>query len=142
MTDNQRVETIEARALMATRDPQTYAIIGAAFEVHRALGRGFLEGVYQAALAVELQLQKIPFQKEVDLPVQYKGTLLPCFFRPDFVCFDEIIIETKAVKELTKIEEAQIINYLKVSGFQRGLLINFGAESLEYKRFVRKWTQK
>ena len=117
------------------RDPQTYAIIGAAMEIHKQLGYGFLEAVYQEAAIVEFPLRQIPFQREVLLPVHYKGSLLSQY-RADFVCFSEIIVEFKAQSQLTGIDEAQVLNYLKATGFQRGLLINFGSSSLQYKRLV------
>jgi len=120
----------------ANRDPQTYAIIGAAMEVHRQLGHGFLEAVYQEALALELESLEIPFQREVVLPIRYKGNLLQCGYRADFVCFEEVIVELKAISQLTGADEAQTINELKATGLHRALLINFGAPSLEYKRLV------
>jgi GxxExxY protein len=119
-----------------TRDPQTHAIIGAAMEVHRHLGPGFLETVYRQALAVEFRTREISFSCEVDLPVHYKGQRLPCCYRADFVCFETAIVETKALKQITGIDEAQLLNYLKATQLQRGLLINFGASSLEFKRFI------
>ena len=119
------------------RDEQTYAIIGAAMEVHRELGPGFLEAVYQDALAVELELRSIPFERERLLPVHYKGRLLPSFYRADFICFGEIIVETKALDALAGIHEAQTINYLKATGIQRALLLNFGTASLQHKRLIR-----
>lgn len=118
------------------RDPQTYAIIGAAMEVHRVLGAGFLEAVYQEALTREFVLRGIPFAREVDLVITYKNEPLACRYRADFVCYDEIIVELKALSALSGIEEAQVINYLKATSLQRSLLINFGASSLEYKRMV------
>jgi GxxExxY protein len=118
------------------KDPQTYAIIGAAMEVHTQLGHGFLEGVYQEALAIELSLRSIPFVREAELSVSYKGQLLSSKYRADFVCFGDVIVEVKALKALSNVEEAQILNYLKASGFRRALLINFGAPSLQTKRFV------
>ncbi len=116
------------------RDPQTYAIIGAAMEVHKQLGHGFLEAVYQCAAEVEFVQRQIPFEKEASLPIRYKGLLLPTHYRADFVCYSEIIVEFKALSRLSTIEEAQVLNYLKATGFRRGLLLNFGASSLQYKR--------
>lgn len=117
-------------------DEQTQAIIGAAMKVHRELGCGFLEYVYQCALAVELERLGIPFQREVDLPVYYGGEKLECTYRADFICYGEIIVELKALSQLTGIEDSQVINYLKASSMHRALLLNFGRKSLEFKRFV------
>jgi GxxExxY protein len=124
------------------RDPQTYAIIGAAMEIHRTLGHGFLEAVYQEAAVIEFPLRQIPFEREVLFEIHYKGTLLNTRYRADFVCFGNIIVEFKAQSQLTSADEAQLINYLKATGFQRGLLINFGAPSLEYKRMVFGYADK
>jgi GxxExxY protein len=118
------------------RDPQTYAIIGATMEIHSQLGHGFLEAVYQDAAAIEFSLKSIPFEREVSLPIQYKNIVLPTHYRADFICFADIIVEFKAISQLTSVEEAQVLNYLKATGFKRSLLINFGASSLQYKRFV------
>jgi len=118
------------------KDPETFAIIGAAMEVHRELGRGFLELVYQTALALEFQERGIPFKAEVSLPIRYKSRLLTCAYRADFVCFESVIVETKAIGTLTGTDEAQLINELKATGLQRGLLLNFGAVSLKHKRLV------
>ena len=118
------------------RDPETFAIIGAAMEVHRELGRGFLELVYQTALALEFRERGIPFKAEVALPIRYKNKLLTCAYRADFVCFESVIVETKAISTLTGADEAQLINELKATGLTRGLLLNFGATSLEHKRLV------
>ncbi len=117
-------------------DPQTYAIIGAAMKVHRELGHGFLEGVYQEALAVELAFRKILFQREVSLLVTYKSQPLACAYKADFICFDEILVELKAIEHLGNPEKAQVINYLNATKFTRALLINFGSPSLEYQRMV------
>ncbi|MFH1859705.1 MAG: GxxExxY protein [bacterium] len=121
---------------MEKRDPKTYEIIGAAMKVHRTLGCGFLEAVYQEALAIEFDLQKIPFQKEVGLPVYYKGRVLQANYRADFICFEEIVVELKALNQISGQEESQLINYLKATDLRKGLLLNFGVESLEYKRLV------
>jgi GxxExxY protein len=122
--------------IVEERDPRTYAIIGAAMEIHRQLGHGFLEAVYQEAAVIEFPLQQIPFEREVALPIRYKNILLPVHYRADFVCFSEIIVEFKALSRLSTVEEAQLLNYLKATGLKRGLLINFGASSLQYKRLV------
>ena len=118
------------------RDPETFVIIGAAMEVHRELGHGFLEAVYQEALAIELAVRKIPFQREVPLAVNYKGQKLACSYRADFVCYENVLVELKAISQLTGADEAQVINEMKATGMQRALLFNFGAPSLEYKRRV------
>ena len=117
-------------------DPETYAVIGAAMEVHRQLGNGFLEVVYQEALAVEFAVRAIAFLKEVDLPVLYKSHPLTCSYRVDFVCFGRVIVELKAIRELSPREHSQVINYLKATRLSRGLLLNFGASRLEHKRVL------
>lgn len=113
-----------------------YAIIGAAMEVHRILGPGFLEAVYQAALAHELTLRGIQFEQFKRLPVTYKG-ILAGEYVADFVVEDKIILEIKAVSTLNSAHEAQAINYLTATGFRLALLLNFGTASLQYKRLVR-----
>ena len=118
------------------KDERTYKIIGAALEVHKELGCGFLEAVYQEALEREFGIQKIPFKSQPTLEILYKGKPLAKTYQPDFVCFDEIIVEIKAITSLSGIEEAQLINYLKAAKLKVGLLINFGSRSLEHKRFV------
>jgi len=118
------------------RDPRTYAILGAAMEVHRQLGCGFLEPVYQEALAIEFANQGVPFRREVELPIIYKGQQLKASYRADFICFDLIVVEVKALTRIGGIEEAQLINYLKATGLELGLLLNFGAASLQYRRFT------
>ena len=119
------------------RDPQTYQVIGAAMEVHGILGTGFLEPVYLEALAREFGDRDITFTREPALPIEYKGKTLECRYRADFICYDEIIVETKAIDRLSTIEEAQVLNYLKATGLERALLINFGQTRLQYKRLVR-----
>lgn len=118
------------------RDPRTYAIIGAAMEVHTVMGCGFLEAVYQESMALEMTSRAIPFVPQFELPVSYKGTILKANYKPDFICFDEIVVELKALAAIGGVEEAQILNYLKVTGYRTGLLLNFGTRSLQYKRFV------
>lgn len=122
--------------LKMPKDEQTHAIIGAAMAVHRELGPGFLEPVYQEALGIEFAARGIPFAREVELPVFYKGRRLACAYRADFVGFDAIVVELKALQAVTGVEEAQLLNYLKATRLERGLLINFGRPSLEFKRFV------
>ena len=117
-------------------DPQTYAIIGAAMEVHRELGHGFLEAVYQEALAVELTARKVPFQREAPLLVKYKSQPLACAYKADFICFENILVELKAIQKLGDPEKSQVINYLNATKFTRALLFNFGSPSLEYQRLV------
>jgi GxxExxY protein len=124
------------------RDPQTYAIIGAAMEVHRELGCGYLEPVYVEALEIELGIRRIPYRREVSLPITYKGQLLKKFYRVDFVCYDAVLVELKALHSLTPTEDAQLINYLCASRCQRGLLLNFGTRSLQYKRRVWQYAEK
>ena len=123
-------------AILTERDPRTHAIIGAALEVHRQLGCGFLEPVYQEALAIELSNCAIPFLREQKFLINYKGHTLESFYRPDFVCFNEVIVELKALSQLSSVEESQVINYLKVTGYHTALLLNFGSRSLEKRRFV------
>ena len=118
------------------KDERTYKIIGAGIEVHSELGCGFLEAVYQEALEIEFASQQIPFKPQPIIQIAYKGKPLDKTYQPDFVCFDEVIVEIKAISGLSGIEEAQLINYLKATGLKVGLLINFGAKSLEHKRLV------
>jgi GxxExxY protein len=118
------------------KDERTYKIIGAAMEVHRELGCGFLEAVYQEAMEREFTVQIVPFKAQPSIEITYKGQPLKKTYQPDFVCFGEIIVEIKALAALSGTEEAQLINYLKATGLKVGLLINFGSRSLEHKRFV------
>ena len=105
-------------------------------EVHKELGCGFLEAIYQEALDREFVTHRIPFKAQPVVEVSYKGKPLDKAYQPDFICFDEIIVEIKAISTLSGVEEAQLINYLKATGLKIGLLINFGSKSLEHKRFV------
>ena len=120
---------------------ESYDIIGAAMEVHRIIGCGFTEPVYQEALELEFDLRGIPYEREKTFRVTYKGQLLDKEFRADFVCYDSIIVELKAVTDFTDEHYAQVYNYLKASGLSLGLLINFGKKSLEHKRVpvTKKW---
>ena len=118
------------------RDKKTFAIIGAAMEVHKELGSGFLEAVYQEAMEKELAYHEIPCKSKPPVRIKYKGEPLKKKYEPDFICYDKVIVEIKAMDKLSGNEHAQIINYLKASELKVGLLINFGAKSLEHKRFV------
>lgn len=121
---------------MDDRDPQTHAIIGAAMEVHTEFGPGFLESVYQEAMACEFKERSIPFVQQLELPIHYKGERMSTYFRADFICFNDVVVELKAISTLTGVDEAQLLNYLKTTGIERGLLFNFGAPRLEYRRRV------
>lgn len=116
---------------------EVYAIVGAAMEVHRELGSGFLEAVYQEAMDIELRSRHIPFEPQKLLNVCYKGMPLKKDYMADLVCFGRIIVELKCLDRLTKKEESQILNYLKATGLRVGLLVNFGAAELEWKRLVK-----
>ncbi len=122
---------------MDERDPRTYAILGAAMEVHRVLGCGYSEPVYQEALEYEFRDRAIPFEAQSEVRIPYKQRILIQIFRPDFTCYGEVIVEIKALKELSGIEESQVLNYMKASGLETALLINFGNERLEWKRFKK-----
>ena len=117
---------------------EVYAIVGAAIEVHRELGPGFLEAVYQEALEMELRDRGIPFEAQKPLRISYRGKTLNKEYFADLVCFGQIIVELKALDRLSGNEEAQILNYLKATGLKVGVLINFGSHGkLEWKRFVK-----
>ncbi len=116
---------------------ESYAIIGACFEVYKTMGCGFLEAVYQECLEIELNLQKIPYESQKVLQLHYKEEELTQKYIPDFICYEKIIVELKAVSKLTDEHRAQILNYLHAANFRLGFLINFGHyPKLEYKRFV------
>ena len=121
---------------MNKRDEKTYAIIGAAMTVHSGLGPGFLEAVYQEALEEEFKYLKIPYEREKKLPIYYRDKRLNTYYQVDFVCFNSVILELKALQQLSGTEEAQVINYLKASDLHKALLINFGEDKLQYKRLV------
>lgn len=115
---------------------EAYQIIGACIEVHRELGCGFLEAVYQEALEIEFRARNIPYIREALLKIQYKETILKKEYFADFICYDKIIVELKALSELHGEHESQVLNYLKATGFRLGILVNFGQKSLEYKRLI------
>ena len=118
---------------------ESYQIMGACFEVYTEKGNGFLEPVYQECLGMELVSSTIPFVEQKRLSLTYKGKPLKQGYQPDFLCFEKIILEIKAVKNLTDEHRAQIINYLKATGLKLGLLVNFGHyPRLEYERFVNQ----
>ena len=115
---------------------EAYQIIGAAMAVHNELGSGMREIVYGDALEIELKLRGIPFQREQTFTIFYKGVELQHKFKCDFICFKNIIVEIKAEKGLTDIDRSQIINYLKITKYPLGILINFGEGSLVYERYI------
>jgi len=115
---------------------EVYKIVGAAMEVHRVLGPGFLEAVYQEALAIEFKLRDIPFVEFPKVEINYKEFKLKKYYVPDYLCYDKIIIEIKSICQCTPNEEAQIINALKASKFKVGVLLNFGEQSLYWKRYA------
>ena len=125
---------MSGHSALAIDDPQTYEIIGAAMAVHNEIGPGFLEPVYRAAFSIALEERSIPFTREVRLPIEFHGRLLPVMYRVDFVCHGNIIVEIKAIPRITAQAHAQAINYVKAAKQSRGLLINFGGVSLQYKR--------
>ena len=116
---------------------EVYAIVGAAIEVHRVLGPGFLEPVYQEAMEIEAVGRQLPFKAQPVLKIHYKEHILRKEYVPDFIFYDQIKVEIKALDKLSGKEEAQILNYLKATGYKVGVLINFGSHpKLEWKRFV------
>ena len=106
---------------------ECFALQGAVFEVYREMGHGFLESVYQECLQKEFTAKRVPFVVQPSLALTYKGQPLGQIFRPDFVCFDKIVMELKAVKEIASEHKAQVLNYLKATGMRLGLLVNFGS---------------
>ena len=116
---------------------ECYKVIGAAMQVYNTLGAGFLEAVYQEALEIELSKRDIPFEREKELTITYDGIQLQQTYRADFVCYDKMIVELKAVSELDDAHRAQVHNYLKATGYKLGLLINFcDPDELKYERIV------
>ena len=117
---------------------ESYRLVGACFEVYNEKGCGFVEPVYQECLEIELTLQRIPFQPQQQLALDYKGRKLKQVYIPDFVCFGQIIVEIKAVSAFCDEHRAQVHSYLKATGYRLGLLVNFGQyPKLEYERIVR-----
>lgn len=118
-------------------EAETYKILGACFEVYKEKGCGFLEAVYQECLEIEFGLQGVPARPQVQLPLSYKGRLLNKQYAADFICFDCVLLEIKAVSQLTDEHRAQVINYLNATGLKVGLLVNFGhCPKVEHERFA------
>jgi len=116
---------------------ETFKIVGACFEVYNDKGCGFLEPVYQECLEIELGLQGVPFIPQKSLTLEYKGRRLKQTYEPDFICYDKIILEIKAVSQLADEHRAQVLNYLNATGYKLGLLVNFGHyPKLEWERIV------
>lgn len=115
---------------------EAYELIGAAIEVHKTLGCGFLEAVYSHALCAEMDLRNIPYQREARILISYKGVALDKYYVADFLCYDKILLEIKATSEHRPKHEAQVLNYLKATGFKLGIILNFGMKSLYYKRLI------
>ena len=118
-------------------EEETYKIIGACMDVHKKLGNGFLESVYQEALEKEFTKHALPFERQKHLQIKYESEYLNKYFVADFVCFDKIIVELKAVTFINKDHMAQLLNYLKATNYKVGLLINFGQKSLIWKRLIK-----
>jgi len=116
---------------------ESYKIVGACFEVYNTMGCGFLEAVYQECLSIEFSSQAIPFKAQVPLELTYKGQVLEQKYVPDYTCFDKVIVELKALKELCDEHRSQVHNYLKATGYRLGLLVNFGQHpKLQYERII------
>jgi len=133
-TRKENGSSVQAERLGAVQDPQTYEIIGAAQKVHRTLGAGFVEATYENALSLELVSRKIPFTRQPKYEVQYESTCCGTY-NPDMVIRDRVVVELKAVSALCKEHIVQTISYLRASGHPVALLLNFGAASLEFRRF-------
>jgi GxxExxY protein len=118
---------------------ESYKIVGACFEVYKNKGCGFTEPIYHECLKLEFAIQGIPFESEPEINLDYKGTVLEKYFKPDFICYDKIVVELKALSGLTDEHRAQTINYLNATGFDLALLVNFGHfPKIEYERFGNK----
>jgi GxxExxY protein len=137
MEDHMSDDSDESGTVIVYKE-ESYAILGACFEVYKEKGCGFLEAVYQECLEIELALRNVPFQARSELVLNYKGRTLRQTYIPDVICYGKIIVELKAVKELVDEHRAQVHNYLKATGMRLGLLVNFGHyPKLEYERIVR-----
>jgi GxxExxY protein len=118
-------------------EQESYDIVGACFEVYKTMGRGFLEPVYQECLEIELSERGIPFLAQRQLQIVYKGRILEQIYKPDFVCYEKIILEVKAVTKTADAHRAQVFNYLRATGMRLGMLVNFSSHpKLEYERIV------
>jgi GxxExxY protein len=115
---------------------KTYKILGACFTVANTLGHGFLENVYQEALAIEFNATGIPYEKEKSIDIFYKDQKLKCSYIADFICYDSIIVELKALQLIGGKERGQLINYLKATNLSIGLVVNFGCPKIQYHRIV------
>ena len=115
---------------------EVFRLVGLCMEIHRELGKGHDEVIYKDAFVVELSRSGIPFDRELKYEVRYKGVILPHHYRADFVVWNKILFEAKAVEKLVEAHVKQVLNYLAASGLELGLLVNFGADSLEWKRVV------
>ena len=122
---------------MLLYEKESYSIIGAAIAVHKELGHGFLEAVYQEALEKEFQLSLIPYKREFPLKIFYKNEPLEKTYITDFICYDNIIVELKALNAITNEHQSQLINYLTATKLKLGIIINFGKPSIEHKRIVK-----
>ena len=118
------------------REEETFKIIGVCMEVHRNLGPGLLEVVYKDALEIEFKANNLPFEREKEFSIEYKGVILPHKFYADFIVNEDIVLEVKAVKEFSGEHTAQVLNYIKLSESEIGLLVNFQNKSLQHKRLV------
>lgn len=118
------------------REEETFKIIGICMEVHRNLGPGLLEVVYKDALEIEFKANNIPFEREKEFSIEYKGVILPHKFYADFIVNEDIVLEVKAIKEFSREHNAQVLNYMKLSDSEIGLLVNFQNKSLQHKRLV------
>lgn len=117
-------------------DGRSYNVIGAAMLIHRELGRGYLEVTYQDALAIEFEERGLPFVREAPIEVWFRGRRLGGVYRADFVCYDDVVVELKALPSIGRAEVSQLAHYLTATGKTLGILINFGADSLQFQRVI------